>query len=327
MGVVSAAKLLPPSRGSEATLRLGAGQGQGQVGGKAKGDAMTIWCLGSINADYIYTVPHLPAPGETLPATGMTRMLGGKGANQSVAAARAGAQVRHVGAVGPDGDWVLDALAGYGVDVGACVRLPDRPTGHALVFVEPGGENSIVLFPSANRALSPALPRTWAFLLSPGDTVMLQNETDLGAEVAAQARAAGARVVYSAAPFDAEATRAMLPHIDLLILNAVEAAQLAEALGIPAEDLPVPELLVTLGADGARYRDTRDIWEVAAPPVTPVDTTGAGDTFAGWFCAARDRGLAVEDALAEAAQAAALQVTRPGTAQAIPGLEEVRAAL
>lgn len=288
---------------------------------------MTIWCLGSINADYVYTVPHLPAPGETLPATGMTRMLGGKGANQSVAAARAGASVRHVGAVGPDGDWVLEALSGYGVDTGACVRLPDIPTGHALIFVEPGGENAIVLCPGANRALAPALPRTWTYLLSPGDTVMLQNETDLDAGVAAQARAAGARVVYSAAPFDAEATRAMLPQTDLLILNAVEAAQLAEALGTPADALPVPELLVTLGAQGARFRDIDGVIEVPAPRVTPVDTTGAGDTFAGWFCAARDRGLPIPDALREAAQAAAIQVTRPGTAQAIPDLEEVRAAL
>jgi ribokinase len=290
---------------------------------------MTIWTLGSINADYTYAMPHFPTPGETLAATDMRRGLGGKGANQSVAAARAGADVQHLGAVGPDGGWLLERLADYGVSVGHIAHLPDIATGHALIFVTPDGENAIVLHPGANRAVTAPRATGWMRLLEPGDTLMLQNETDAGPEAAAAARARGAMVVYSAAPFDAQAVRAILPMTDLLILNAVEAAQLSQALGVAPEALPVAELLITKGAQGASFHNLRDGTgiDIPAPQVTPIDTTGAGDTFAGWFCAARDRGLQVENALREAAQAAAIQVTRHGTAIAIPTLAEVSRAL
>lgn len=290
---------------------------------------MTLWNLGSINADFTYTVPHFPAPGETLPATSLVRGLGGKGANQSVAAARAGADVQHLGAIGPDGDWALEALAGYGVGVGHVARLPDTPTGHALIFVVPDGENAIVLNPCANRAITQARALGWMAHVQKGDTLILQNETDAGAAAASAAREAGARVVYSAAPFEAAAAAEMLPMTDLLIVNAVEAEQLANSLGTAPETLPVPELLVTRGADGATFYDLAQGQQVSvpAPKVTAVDTTGAGDTFAGWFCASRDMGASVAEALSAAAQASALQVTRPGTAAAIPSAAEVAAAL
>lgn len=285
-----------------------------------------IYNLGSINADKVYHLPHLPAPGETLAALRHVTGLGGKGANQSVAAARAGATVAHIGAVGPDGDWMVRALSDEGVDTAHVARL-DTPSGHAVILVDPDGENAIVIHPGANRALPPARIAAALASAAPADWLMLQNETALTAEAARMARAKGMQVAYSAAPFDAAAVRDILPHVTLLMLNAVEAEQLSQALGFGVTDIPVPRLLITRGADGALWHDRTDDTSLRVPalPVTPVDTTGAGDTFAGYLVAGLSRGLAPSAALTRAAAAAALSVTRPGAADAIPTAAEVAA--
>jgi len=283
-----------------------------------------IYNLGSINIDHVYRVPHLPAPGETLAASGYTVGLGGKGANQSVAAARAGAQVVHIGAVGAEGVWARDRIAGYGVDV-AQVAVLEVPTGHAIITVDPGAENSIVIFPGANQALNLATVRAALASIGPADTLLVQNETAHAPAAAALARAQGARVICSAAPFDPAAVQAMLPHTSLLVLNAVEAYQLCAALGCTLDQVPVPELLVTRGKDGAEWisNATGARASVAALQVQATDTTGAGDTFAGYFAAALDAGQSPAQALTLAAAAAALKVTKAGTADAIPALAEV----
>ncbi len=284
-----------------------------------------IYNLGSINIDHFYQVPHLPAPGETLAASGYRMGLGGKGANQSVAAARAGARVAHIGAVGPEGRWAVDRLAGWGVNVDHIARL-DVPTGHAIINVDAAGENNIVLFAGANRAMPFALIERALAGAGPGDMLILQNETAHQPDAARLARQRGAMVVYSAAPFDVQAVRAVLDQVTLLILNAVEAEQLCAALGRGLDDLDVPEILVTRGADGADWRSRAGKRAFAAArKVAVVDTTGAGDTFAGYFVAGRDGGLSPEAALHRAAAAAALKVTRAGTADAIPEAAEVEA--
>ena len=283
---------------------------------------MTIYNLGSINIDHFYRLPHLPAPGETLAATDYTVGLGGKGANQSAAAAKAGARVVHIGAVGPEGGWTVARLQGWGVDTGGIARI-DVPTGHAIINVEATGENTIVLFPGANRALPfDAVKRALA-PAKPGDLLLLQNETAHQVEAAALAREKGLHVMYSAAPFDVEAVRAVLKYVSVLAVNAVEADQLCVALGVTLEQISVPEILVTRGSAGAEWRGDGKI--IKAPPikVDAVDTTGAGDTFAGYFAAARDAGMSHSKALNLAATAAALKVTRRGTADAIPSREEV----
>ena len=283
-----------------------------------------IYNLGSINIDHVYRVPHLPAPGETLAADSYTVGLGGKGANQSVAAARAGSQVRHIGGVGAEGVWARDRIAGYGVDV-AGVAVLDVPTGHAIITVDPGAENSIVLFPGANQALDLAAVQAALAGIGPADTLLVQNETAHASAAAALARAQGARVICSAAPFDLAAVQAMLPHTSILVLNAVEADQLCAALGCSLDQVPVPELLVTRGRDGAEWisNATGARASVAALKVQAVDTTGAGDTFAGYFVAALDAGQTPAQALTLAAAAAALKVTKAGTADVIPSLCEV----
>ncbi|WP_372841846.1 PfkB family carbohydrate kinase [Phaeovulum sp.] len=288
---------------------------------------MTIWNLGSINIDHFYRLPHLPAPGETLAADSYSMGLGGKGANQSVAAARAGARVYHIGGVGPEG-WALERLQGFGVDCRHVERCTEAG-GHAIINVDQAGENAIVLFAGANRAFGFAGVEAALQRAVPGDTLLLQNEAAHQAQAAELARAKGMRVIYSAAPFDVEAVRAVLPHITLLALNAVEAAQLSQALGVELDRLLVPQVLVTRGGDGAEWRDlaTGETVRQAAFSVDVVDTTGAGDTFAGYFAAARDAGQPPAEALRLASAAAALKVTRAGTADAIPARAEVEAFL
>ncbi len=272
---------------------------------------MAVYCYGSINADYIYNVPHLVQPGETLAATSVLRTLGGKGANQSVAAAQAGADVFHIGAVGPDSDWLIALLQSYQVKTDG-VRRVSEPTGHAIIQVDPTGENAIVLYPGANRCL-PDFHHGQS-----GDWLLLQNETNGTVEAAKAAQDKHMNVAYSAAPFDPECVQEILPYIDLLLVNEGENKALEENLGsIPAQRI------ITRGDQGV------DWVGVASLPAYPVDrvvdTTGAGDCFAGYLVAGLDQGLSQIDALRRAVIAAALQVTKKGTSEAIPTASEVEA--
>ncbi|MEF9601662.1 PfkB family carbohydrate kinase, partial [Paracoccus sp. PXZ] len=232
-----------------------------------RGLDMTIYNLGSINIDHVYRLPALPRPGETLHAQSYAQGLGGKGANQSVAAARAGADVVHLGAMGNGDDWVLERLAAAGVRTSAIARLPEIATGHAIILVDAGGENSIVLHGGANLALPPDLASGAG--LGPDDILLMQNETNLQAETAAHARRAGARVIYSAAPFSIAALREILPHVSILAVNEIEARDTFAAFG---EDLPVEGLLVTRGSEGAEFRDLRGgrVWRQPAFAVQAV---------------------------------------------------------
>lgn len=286
---------------------------------------MPIYNLGSINADLFYRVPHLPLPGETLTASNLTTGLGGKGANMSVAAARAGAQLRHIGAVGPDGRWAVDRLMEYGVDTRHIATL-EVPTGQAVIAVDDAGENSIILLSGANHQISEDAIRAALAEASVGDTLLLQNETNGQAFAAKMGQDLGLRVAYAAAPFNAEAVQAVLPYLDFLILNAVEAAQLEEAMGLAPQDLPVRHVVVTKGGDGAEFHDNEAKTSRTFPalPTKVVDTTGAGDTFTGYVLAALDRGLPIPQAMQLAARAAALMVSRHGTADVIPDLKEVQ---
>ncbi|MEM0988721.1 MAG: ribokinase [Pseudomonadota bacterium] len=287
---------------------------------------MTILCLGSVNIDYVYRVPHFAAPGETLAAEGYAVHLGGKGANMTLAAALAEGDIAHVGAVGPGSGWIKDRLSQAGADIGD-LRIIQKATGHARILVDPAGENSIIIWPGANRAIPKSVVTEALGRRAPGDWLLIQNETNLVSETAAAARARGLRVAYAAAPFDADAAAEVLPNADLLCVNEVEAGQLAGHLGVAPDDLPVAEVLVTLGARGVRYRGPDGQTELPGFAVDVVDTTGAGDTFLGVFLAALDGGAPVRDALRRAAAAAAIQVTRPGAADAIPTKAEVDAFL
>ncbi len=286
---------------------------------------MAIWNLGSINVDNVYQVPHLPEPGETLGADAHQQGLGGKGANMSVAIARAAARVTHIGAVGTSGGWIVDRLMEYGVDTRHITSLPDAPTGHANITVDRDGENQIILYSGTNHMISDDMIGAALSTAAPGDTLVLQNETNGQVVAARMAKDLGLRVVYAAAPFDADAVSAVLPYTDMLVLNEVEATQLEAHLGTSIDQLKVRDIVVTLGGDGSRWIDIDAGTDTHVPaiPVTPVDTTGAGDTFTGFLVAGLDRGFPMRQALSLATQAGAIMVTRLGTADVIPDLKDI----
>lgn len=285
---------------------------------------MTVWNLGSINIDRFYGVPHFPAPGETLAAQSYAEGLGGKGANMSVAVARGAARVCHIGAVGPEGRWARDRLLEYGVDT-RHIALLETATGHANIHVDRSGQNQIILYPGANSRISSEQIQGALAEAATGDILLMQNETNGQLEAARLAQDLGLAVIYAAAPFDAQAAHEILEHTDILLLNAVEAAQLEAAVGKPPLELGVAHVVVTKGGEGAIWYD-QDAGAAHAIPAYPskvVDTTGAGDTFTGFLVAGLDRGLPMLQALDLASKAGSIMVSRQGTADVIPDLKDI----
>jgi ribokinase len=248
--------------------------------------------VGSVNLDLVYRVPHLPRPGETLLGTDLVRLSGGKGGNQAHAAARVapdGVAVTMVGCVGDDeaSTMLRGDLERAGADVSGLVTVPG-PSGTALIAVDEHGENTIVVIPGANAAWPRTILEGLAF--APGDVVVLQLEVPFSVVEAVVARAAGAgaRVVLNAAPLDRRVA-ALLPSVDVLVVNEIEAAELfgfdgdldADAVAVLAAALPATDLVVTLGARGVLFAAAGGgVRGLPAYPVDAIDTVGAGDAFA-----------------------------------------------
>ena len=283
---------------------------------------MTIFVLGSINIDTVYRVPELPRPGETVSGTLDSVGLGGKGANQAVALARAGARVRLVGAIGHGTDWVCDTLAQAGIDL-SDLRRVDAPTGQAMICIDQAGENTIVIIAGANHWITPDQVTHSLKGARQGDWLLLQNETNLGPETAKLARRAGLKVCYSAAPFSAAVVREVLPFTDLLVVNEIEDRMIADLIPDAAALSPGLASVVTMGKEGAIWRQGEHNIHVPAFPVTPTDTVGAGDTFLGFLLAGIERGETIETAMRKASAAAAIKISRRGAATMIPRLDEV----
>jgi ribokinase len=286
-----------------------------------------ILVFGSINIDLLLPVPQLPIAGETVLGGDYRLLPGGKGANQALAARRAGAAVAMAGAVGEDAFAAL-ALANLRADGIALdlLRRVERPTGCAAIMVDEGGENLIAVAPGANRAaVAAAVPDA---ALGPDTTVVCQMEVP-AVETAAlirRARAAGSRVVLNLAPA-LPLDPAVLADIDLLIANRTEAATLRQH---PEElaRLLRQALVVTTGAEGAvAYLADGGLIPVPALAIEPVDTTGAGDTFVGVLAAGLDRRLTLAPALRRASAAAGLACLAPGAQTAIPNSAAIDAAV
>lgn len=279
--------------------------------------------VGSLNLDLVARTPRLPRPGETVQGTGYAELPGGKGLNQAVAAARAGAGVAMVGAVGDDvaGSTLRDVARGDGVDDRWIAIVADVPTGRALIAVDDRAENSIVVVPGANAELE-------LTELPPAKVVLAQLEVDPGVVAAAfrLARARGAVTVLNPAPAE-RVTPDVLELADIVIPNQHELEVLGGRDALAAAG--VSTLVVTLGADGA---DLIDAGDPSAPnhhvepfAVVPVDTTGAGDAFCGALVARLAAGDALSDALVVAAAGGALATTRPGAVPSLPTSVEIRA--
>ena len=291
-----------------------------------------VLTLGSLNLDFIYRVDHIVAPGETIDAADVRTRCGGKGLNQAIALARAGAPSALAGIVGEDGSALLDACRDAGVDVSG-VRTAAGRTGHAIIQVDGGGQNSIILFGGTNRAVTQDYIDEALDGYDEGDLIVLQNEINMLPQVIATAAARGMRIVLNPSPYDGRIDECDLSLVWLFFVNEIEGEQLtgegdpARMLDVFAERYPKANVVLTLGPEGAVAQFGGERFEQPVIPTTVVDTTGAGDTFTGFFLAEYLRGGDVVRAMITAAQASSIAVSRAGAAPSIPSLDEVRAAL
>lgn len=296
-----------------------------------------ITVIGSINLDLIANVSRLPTPGETVSGSGFSSSPGGKGANQALAARRAGSDVRMVGAVGQDGfaDDALACLRQAGINLTG-VRESHSTTGTALIMVGPEGENVIAVIPGANGTVLPG--DVTAAALEKGEIVLLQHEIPLKTVRAAleASRAKGAVSLLNTAPFLEEAAD-FLALADYVIANETEFDLYADLFGLSAGErgdrmLAFAQktgncLIVTLGKDGVLATRENELIRVSAPEIIPVDTVGAGDTFCGYLAAALEAGLELEEALCRATVAGSLACLKSGAQPSIPSEADVDEAM
>lgn len=291
-----------------------------------------ITVLGSTNLDLIGTVSRIPKPGETVPGNEFSMAAGGKGANQALAARRAGAEVRMFAAAGTDSfaDEALKLLQADGVDLSQ-VRIVPGATGIAMIFVDPRGENVIAILPGANGTMSPKDAEAALEGLGIGSILVLQQEIPQAANERALelARQRGVISILNTAPF-LPTTRAIAEQASIVIANETE-FQLLTGAGLDRLDAAMAEwakaqnqtIIVTLGPDGARAATPTGSFAVPALQVDPVDTVGAGDTFCGYLAAGLDQGLDLEASMRRAAVAASLACLKPGAQPAVPFAADV----
>jgi ribokinase len=286
--------------------------------------------FGSLNVDYVYHMDHFVLPGETLTSTARDVNCGGKGLNQSIAAAASGAEVFHAGRIGRDGSMLTEMLNSRGVST-ELVELSDGPSGHAIIQVDRNGQNSIILFPGANREIGPESIARAVEGFSSGDYLILQNEISRIPDIMKAAAEKGMKIVFNPSPITDDIASFPLELVDIFVLNEIEGAVLsgenepADIIKVLRVKYPGALILLTLGSDGSVLcgEDVFLTYGIHSVPV--VDTTAAGDTMLGFFTGLLASGLGYEEALSTATKAAAITVSRKGAAPSIPTLEEARA--
>jgi ribokinase len=289
---------------------------------------MRILNIGSINIDHVYKVDHFVRAGETIGGQSYSIFAGGKGFNQSIALARAGAATLHAGKVGEGASWLLQRLRQEGVDT-THVTVGAAATGHAIIQLIPDGENAIVLYGGANQLITEADIDSALSSCSPGDYLLVQNETSLVGQSIQKAHDSGLRIVFNPAPMTANVHRYPLEFVDVFILNETEAEGLTgktdpvDIIAYMRERFPRSATVLTLGSKGAIFFDANLLHQEPALLVNAVDTTAAGDTFIGFFLAELMLTGDPVKALSKGCHAAAICVTRAGASDSIPLLQEL----
>lgn len=293
---------------------------------------MNVVNFGSLNIDHVYAVDHFCRAGETIHTKSYTQNAGGKGLNQSIAVSRSGQKVHHAGLLGPEGTRLAELLSGSGVDL-RYLKHTDVPQGHAVIQVQPDGQNCIFLYGGSNQAVTPQEIDEVLMQLNAGDYLLLQNEIANLTYLLRAAARRGLRVVLNASPISDELLNADLSGVDWLVVNEIECAAMAGCDDAQAgyetlkQRYPSLGILLTLGSEGSvSWKDGTEVRQCAYP-VKAVDTTGAGDTFMGYFVGCLAQGMERQTAMQYASMASAISVTRPGAAASIPLMDEVRAAV
>lgn len=287
---------------------------------------MKIINFGSLNIDKVCNVEEFVQPGETIMATGYSVNAGGKGLNQSVAAARAGAQVMHAGAIGSDGVFLKEILTDAGVDVSA-LRTMETESGCAFIEVNSKGQNRIIVNAGTNHMYTEEYIQNVLEKAESGDFVLLQNEINMVDEIIRRGHEKGCRVVFNASPISKKLEDFSLELVDIFMVNELEAAALAEVseemdfgeiLAALREKYPKAAIVMTLGKEGVLYGCGDQFCSHPIFRVNAVDTTAAGDTFCGYFLAALCAEKTIKMALEEASAASAIAVSGKGAAPSIP---------
>ncbi|MCC8067594.1 MAG: ribokinase [Clostridiales bacterium] len=294
---------------------------------------MKIISFGSLNIDRVYQVDHFVQPGETILSKSCMSNVGGKGLNQSVAAAKAGIPVLHGGAVGEDGGILTEFLKDAGVDVSRIAVLPGA-SGHAIIQVDQQGRNCIIVFGGTNQQLSKEyIDSVLETEGEKGDIVLLQNEINNLSYVIQKAHELGLQVAFNPSPIPENPEELHLEYADYLILNEIEGASLAgchqqdpdfqDILSQLSEKYPSAVILLTMGGAGSLCKAGDQIIKQEIFSVPVADTTAAGDTYCGYFLAGICRGLPLEECMKTAAAASSLAISKMGAAQSIPYNKEV----
>jgi len=293
---------------------------------------MPILNFGSLNIDHVYRVDTFVQPGETKHSKAYMINSGGKGLNQSIAAAKAGSQVYHAGMAGRDGAFLVEKLKAAGVDT-SLMQDSEEVSGHAIIQVADSGQNCILLYGGTNQMLTEAYVDQTLDAFGNDGLVLLQNETNLVGEIIEKAVDRGLKVALNAAPYSDKVNTYPINRLDWLIVNEVEAAGIAGGMADDhllqrlAERYPQAGILLTLGSLGSQCVQNGHYASISSCKVHAVDTTAAGDTFSGYFLYGVLEGLSLAETLRLSTVASALCVQRPGAADSIPTLVEVRQAL
>ena len=292
---------------------------------------MRILNLGSMNFDKVYDVEHFVGAGETILCRGYGEFFGGKGLNQSVALARAGAQVYHAGAIGPDGGAFLEYLSNAGVDTQYICRV-DTVSGHAIIQ-NAGGQNCIIVYGGANQCVDRGYIQQVLANFAPGDILLLQNETSNVPFAMEEAKRRGMKIAFNASPITDALLEYPLELVDWLLVNEVEGKALSDVDAKEYEAIleglcrkfPNAAIVLTVGEQGVLYRDRALSASHGIYKVEVADTTAAGDTFSGYFLSCIAKGLSVQTALEMASRASAIAVSKHGASASIPNWEDVAA--
>lgn len=293
---------------------------------------MKIINIGSMNLDHVYQMDHIVQPGETESSGRMEVYLGGKGINQSIALAKAGADVYHCGLIGEDGDCFLDACREYGVH-GELIRKIPGKTGHAIIQVDRHAQNCILLYGGANQQLTEDYVDEALSHFEKGDLLLLQNEVNLLPYIVDRAFEKGLKIALNPSPFNEKILAVDLDKIGIFLLNEVEGEQITgekepeKIIAAFRGKWPDAEIVLTLGKNGAVYANRSEEYFQDIFKVKAVDTTAAGDTFTGYFLAGYASGLPMQEALRISAKASAIAVSRQGAVPSIPCREEVLSSL
>lgn len=289
---------------------------------------MKLLNFGSLNIDYVYTVNHLVQPGETIHSHSREVFCGGKGLNQSIAFARAGANICHAGMVGTEGTILTDLLKENGVDC-HLIEPADVSSGHTIIQVDSKGENTIILYGGANQAITEPFVDRVLSEFGAGDFIVLQNEISSLEYVIRSAYSKGMKLIFNPAPFEQSLKELPLEYIDYFLVNEVEGHQFSgetepEKIAKKLYQEYHTAVVLTLGKEGAMYIDESGLEYHGIYQTPVVDTTGAGDTFTGYFMHHLLSGTSPKEALKIASAASAIAVSREGAANSIPRVEEVK---